>query len=161
MPEKRTVAGRTFLVIEESSLAQDLHFQGLVAKAGIEDVVKGAEEPAEDYARRLLDALVSNCYVLEMLGCLLIPEDRVPEDRRERPGEAWTIEVAKETAGWFGSLTGEHKADARGMVLTLLQDFLEAGIVSLRTSTTSSAKAEKIPAGTGPVILDGTAAGHA
>ena len=161
MAEKRTVAGRTFLVIQESTLAQDLYFQGLLAETGIDDIVKGAEESAEHYARRLLDALVGNCTVLDMLGTLLIPEDKVPEDLRERPGEAWTKDVARETAAWFGSLTGDHKAQVRGMITTLLQDFLEAGLVSLQTSTTSSPGEENPAGGTGPLVLSGTAAGHA
>jgi len=156
-PEKHVLAGRTFLALGESTVDQDFHFLALVRRARIDEVTIEAGESPEAFARRLLEATVESGTILDLLGCLLVPEEAAPRDRD--PGEAWTREMGEETARFLGRLREpEDKARIRSLVLSLLASFFETGIVSLWTSKTSSsdeaiptATAEKAgPAATGP-----------
>lgn len=137
MSERHVLGGRAFLAIGESTIEQDLHFLALVKKAKIDQVVMRPGESAESYARRLLEATVESGTILDLLGCLLVPEDAAPRDRD--PGEVWTLEMGEETARFLGRLRApEDKATLRGLVLSLLVSFFEHGIVSLWRLPTSS-----------------------
>jgi hypothetical protein len=62
------------------------------------------------------------------------------------PDRVWTPELGEETAKFLGSLhTGEDKAKIRSLVLTLVLDFFESGIISSWTTETSSSEAIPIP----------------
>jgi len=137
MTEKHTLGGRTFLTVKESTVEQDFRFLALVKQARIDEVTLEPGESPEAFARRLLEAAVESGAILELLGCLLVPDEAAPRGRD--PGEAWTLEMAEETARFLGGLRKpEDKDRIRGLVLSLLIPFVESGIVSLRTSTTSS-----------------------
>jgi len=139
MADTHTLGGRKFVEIGGSSIEQDYYFQGLIKGAGIDELERGADEEAGDFAGRMLDALVANQAVLRMLGVLLIPADAVPSKHRGDPGEVWTPDMAEETAGFLGRLRrDDDKAKVRSLVLTLLLDFLNAGIDSLTPTQTSS-----------------------
>jgi hypothetical protein len=140
MSEKYTLGGRTFLPVTESTVEQDFRFLALVKQARIDEITMAQGESPEDFARRLLETTIENGVILDLLGCLLVPEDRAPLDRD--PGEAWTKQMGDETARFLGSLRNPRdKAEVRGLVLTLLVSFFDSGIVSLWTSKTSSAEA--------------------
>lgn len=144
MTEKHTLGGRTFLPLRESTVEQDFRFLALVGRARIDEVVMQPGERPEAFARRLLEATIESGVILDLLGCLLIPEELAPRDRD--PGEVWTPEVGQETARFLGQLRDpKDKAEVRGLVLSLLVSFFESGIVSLWTSTTSFAEAIPIP----------------
>jgi hypothetical protein len=144
MTEKHTVGGRTFLPLRESTVEQDFRFLALVGRARIDEVVMQPGERPEAFARRLLEAVIKSGVILDLLGCLLVPEDIAPRDRD--PGEVWTSEVGQETARFLGQLRDpKDKAEVRGLVLSLLVSFFERGIVSLWTSPTSFAEAIPIP----------------
>lgn len=137
MTEKHVLGGRTFLTIKESTVEQDFLFLALVKRARLDEVVLEPGESPEDFARRLLEAAVESGAILEILACLLVPEQAAPRGRD--PGEAWTREMAEETARFVGGLKKpEDKDKIKGLVLSLLIPFVESGIVSLRTSMTSS-----------------------
>ena len=137
MAEKHTLGGRTFLTIRESTVEQDFRFIALIKRARIDEITLEPGESPGAFARRLLEAAVESAAILELLGCLLVPEEAAPRDRD--PGEAWTREMAEETARFLGGLKKpEDKAKVQGLVLSLIIPFVESGIVSLRTSTTSS-----------------------
>jgi len=156
MNEKHTIGGRTFLPLHESTVEQDFRFLALINRARIDEVVMQPGESPEAFARRLLEMTIESGAILDLLGCLLIPEDIAPQDRD--PGEAWTPEVGRETARFLGQLRDpKDKAEVRSLVLSLLVSFFESGIVSLWTSTTSSTEAipdpknnQVSPAGTAP-----------
>lgn len=140
MSDKHTIGGRTFLPLRESTVEQDFRFLALVGRARIDEVVMQPGESPEAFARRLLEVTIESGVILDLLGCLLIPEDIAPQDRD--PGEVWTPEVGQETARFLGQLRDpKDKAEVRGLVLSLLVSFFESGIVSLWTSTTSSTEA--------------------
>jgi hypothetical protein len=147
MAPKHVLGGRTFLPITESTVEQDFRFLALVKQARIDEVVLRPGESPEAFARRLLEAAVASGAILELLGCLLVPEEAAPPDRD--PGEAWTREMSAETARFLGRLRDPaDKAAIRSLVLSLLISFFESGIVSLWTSTTSSGEA--VPANGNP-----------
>lgn len=139
-PEKHVLGGRTFLTVRESTVEQDFRFLALVNRARIDEITIQPRESAEAFARRLLEATVESGAILDLLGCLLVPEESAPRDRD--PGEAWTREMGDETARFLGSLRAPaDKAKIRSLVLSLLISFFESGIVSLWTTTTSSGEA--------------------
>lgn len=157
MTEKHTIGGRTFLPLRESTVEQDFRFLALIKRARIDEVVMQPGESPEVFARRLLEATIESGVILDLLGCLLIPEDCAPQDRD--PGEVWNSEVGRETAQFLGGLRDPRdKAQVRSLVLSLLVCFFESGIVSLWNSTTSFAEA--IPnSKTGQQNQEGTAPG--
>lgn len=132
--------------MQETTVQQDMLFLELVRNAGIDGLTMEPEEPPEEFAERLLGALVADGNVLKLLGCLLVPPAIVPRRGVRRilraPGEtprAWSPELCEETASYLGTLTSpEDKAKVRNLVLTLLAHFFESGIVSLWTTETSS-----------------------
>jgi hypothetical protein len=140
MDMEHTIAGKTFVPVGESTVEQDFQFLALIKRARIEEVVMAPGESAEAFARRLLEVTIESGVVLDLLGCLLVPEEKVPGD--QPPGEAWTPEMGRETARFLGQLRNPtDKAEVRGLVLSLLVSFFESGIVSLWSSQTSSKEA--------------------
>ena len=140
MSEKYVLGGRVFLPVSESTVEQDFRFLALVKQARVDEITMTQSESPEDFARRLLETTIESGVILDLLGCLLIPEDRAPQDRD--PGEAWTRQMGDETARFLGGLrTPKDKAEVRGLVLTLLVSFFDSGIVSLWTSKMSSHEA--------------------
>ena len=138
--EKHVLGGRTFLTVRESTVEQDFRFLALVKRARIDEITIQPRESPEVFARRLLEATVESGAILDLLGCLLVPEETAPRDRD--PGETWTREMGEETARFLGRLREpEDKARVRSLVLSLLVSFFESGIVSLWTSKTSSTEA--------------------
>lgn len=154
MTQKHVLGGRTFLPIGESTVEQDFRFLALIKRARIDEVLMDPGESPESFARRLLEVTIESGVILDLLGCLLIPEDTAPQDRD--PGEVWTRQMGEETARFLGQLHDPRdKAEVRSLVLSLLVSFFESGIVSLWNSTTSFAEA--IPAPTNPkAALGGT-----
>jgi len=144
MAEKHILGGRTFLPLRESTVEQDFRFLALVGRARIDEVVMQPGERPEAFARRLLEVTIESGVILDLLGCLLVPEELAPQDRN--PGEVWTPEVGQETARFLGQLRDpKDKAEVRSLVLSLLVSFFESGIVSLWTSPMSFAEAIPIP----------------
>ena len=144
MAEKHVLGGRAFLTVAESTVEQDFRFLALIKRARIDEVLMEPGESPEAFARRLLEVTIESGVILDLLGCLLVPEDIASRDRD--PGEAWTRQMGEETARFLGQLRDPRdKAEVRGLVLSLLVSFFESGIVSLWTSTTSSEEAVPDP----------------
>lgn len=150
MALKHTLGGRSFLTVQETTVEQDLVFLELVKRAGLDEITIDPSEDIAAFSGRLLGALVKNLVILELLGCLLIPAELVPPRgmfrRRQEREAVWTPELGMETATFLGSLRAEEdKAKIRSLILSLLMDFFENGIVSLWTTQTSSSEAVPIP----------------
>lgn len=124
----------------ESTIEHDLHFMSLIERAGLSDLAVAEGETPAEFAQRVLKACSKAGAVLELLGCLLIPEDAVPtREPHTEPGRVWTPELARATRVHLGAATDEtDKATVQGAILGLLIHFFESGIVSLGTSPTSS-----------------------
>lgn len=130
-----TLGGRAFVSVGESTLAHDIRFVELVAKAGLSAFSLRDGEPAEDFARRLMDQLMATGRALDLLACLMVPE---PEEGTA-PGSTWTLDLAAETARFLGALTDPgDKGQIHALLAELLRDFFESGLVSLTSSRPSS-----------------------
>lgn len=130
------LGGRHFIPVGESTMEHDLRFSACLARAGIDKIVQREDEPVDAFARRLLDTLLAGEEVLEMLGCLMIPEADVPEG--QLPGDVWTPELAEQTKTFLGQVKGTEKEIIHSLVLSLLISLFERGIVSLWSSRMSS-----------------------
>ncbi len=151
MTEKHVLGGRTFLSVSESTVEHDLYFHALVGRAGLR-FEKGDEESPEDFAARILDELVQSGQTLDLLGCLLVPED-VGVD-------GWTPEEARKTSAFIGQLRGEaDKARVRSLVLSLLIGFFGCGLASVWTSPRSSSSRPAADMGANLPSATATAAG--
>jgi hypothetical protein len=130
MGEKHVLGGRTFVSVTESTVEHDLYFHGLAGRAGLR-FEKSEHESAADFAARILEEVVQSGKTLELLGCLMVPE--------EVGAERWSPEEARTTATFIGQLRGEEdKARVRALILSLLMDFFRCGLASIWTSPRSS-----------------------
>lgn len=128
--EKHVLGGRTFLSVTESTVEHDLYFHGIAGRAGLR-FEKRDDEGADEFAARILEETVQSGKALDLLGCLLVPE--------EVGAEGWTPEEARKTAAFIGQLRGEEdKARVRALILSLLIGFFGCGLASIRTSPRSS-----------------------
>jgi hypothetical protein len=128
--EKIILGGRVFVPVTESTVEHDLHFQGLVGRAGLRlDIGDG--ESTEEFADRILEESIKSGKTLDLLGCLVVPDDVGVE--------GWTPEEAQTTAAFIGQLRGEKdKARVRGLILSLFLNFFRCGLASIWTSESSS-----------------------
>jgi hypothetical protein len=130
MTERVVLGGRTFVSVTESTVEHDLYFHGLAGRAGLRFEKLERESP-EDFAARILEETVQSGKTLELLGCLLVPD--------EIGTECWTPEEARKTAVFIGQLRGEEdKARVRALILSLLIGFFGCGLASIWTSPRSS-----------------------
>jgi len=126
--EKYHLGGRAFLsTVPEITVGQQLFFDAIVAR---HDLVfqKAAEEAPEAFVQRILQDLVCSEEVLNLLGCLLVPE-----------GQDWSHEVARQTAAFISGLRDEQsKRVVASLVSSLLVGFFVSGLASIEISPSSS-----------------------
>ena len=126
--EKYHLGGRTFLsAVPDITVGQQLFFDAIVAR---HDLVfqKAAEEAPEAFVQRILQDLVCSEEVLNLLGCLLVPE-----------GQIWSSAIAYETAAFIGQLRDEQsKRVVASLVSSLLVGFFVSGLASIEISRSSS-----------------------
>lgn len=132
---RHVLGGRVFLEVGNSTLEQDLTIRPLIRKAGLDDAVLHEGEEPGAFALRVLDTALESRAVLQLLGCLLVPEELATSSE---PGMSWTPEIGQETARFLGDLTTQDdKAQVRQLIQTLISAFFENGITSLWNSKTS------------------------
>lgn len=129
-----TLGGRTFVKLTKDSTVQhDLWLMQRASEAGLTTAQIWSGETPEAYAARLLDMAIKSGTVLEMLGGLLLPEGKKPEE--------WTPEMAVETGKHLGHIRDpDEKKAVNGLILSLLIDFFSIGLISRRNSISSSAQ---------------------
>jgi hypothetical protein len=150
MGEKHVLGGRTFVSVTESTVEHDLYFHGLAGRAGLR-FEKDEHESAADFAARILEEVVQSGKTLELLGCLMVPE--------EVGVDGWSPDEARKTAAFIGQLRGEEdKALVRALILSLLMDFFRCGLASIWISQRSSTNRPESEGSDGPTA---TAAGPA
>lgn len=131
--ERHVLGGRTFLSVTDSTVEHDLHFHGIAGRAGLR-FWKHEDESVEGFAARILEEMIQSGKALDLLGCLLVPE--------EIGVEGWTPEEARKTSAFIGQLRGEEdKARVRALILSLLIGFFGCGLASISTSPRSSSGA--------------------
>jgi len=144
------LGGRAFVHVGESTVEHDYTFLALQTAAGLDVFDMQVGESPEVFAERLVRQVIASGKALPLLGCLLVPE---PTDSQKPAGEAWTPEMGEKTARFLGTLTAEKdKAQVRSLIATLLIDFFQSGLASVRTTAMSSSneagprKSESAPA---------------
>ena len=131
-----TLGGRTFTKLASGSTVQhDLWLMQRATESGLAGARKWSGETDDAFAARMLEMALKSGLVLEMLGGLLLPEGKGPED--------WTPDMALSTAAFLGAITEpQEKRKVNALILSLLIDFFSAGLSSSANSRRSSAQAQ-------------------
>jgi hypothetical protein len=130
-PEPIVIGGRRFLELLDGTWEHDLHYMALYAESGLNNVEIRQGESPDDFSMRLLDELLKSRKGPEMLGTLLVPEERASED--------WSVAMAQQSADFFRTVRGsENKEILNRLLARLFLDFFERGMVSFWTSRSSS-----------------------
>jgi hypothetical protein len=139
--EPVVIGGLRLVPVTDGTLEHDLHYMRLYTKAGLGDLTQGEAEAPEEFAKRILGALLAGGVVLEMLGTLFVPEDVDPA--------AWTPEMAQRTAKVLGAMRdAEAKKQIEAYIAGVVIDFFERGLVSFWKSSARSSRGEGQPAPT-------------
>jgi hypothetical protein len=126
-----TIGKRTLQIVTAGPIRHDVWLMQQVRAAGIERVEMGKDESAEDLVDAMLDRVMQSGKALHLLGSMLAPADMKLED--------WREETAQQMADFIGGLTDkEDKRVVRGLLAQCLAGFFANGLVSVRTSRTSS-----------------------
>lgn len=132
-PRTFQLGGRAYRAVAVSTLERDVFVMGRARTAGLDSITKLAEETPEEYAVRVLEALLKLEGVLELVGALIIPA--------EMPDDQWTPSVAHDTARLVGRITNdEQKGHVKQALLGLLVPFLESGLGRWTATSPSSAQ---------------------
>ncbi len=152
--EKHLLGGRAFVSVTESTIEHDLYFHTIAGRAGLR-FEKYEDETPENFATRVLAETIQSGQALELLGCLIVPE--------EIGIEGWTAEEARRTAAFVGQLRAEEdKARVRAMILSLLIGFFGCGLASIMTSPRSSGGRPKpsSPSASPEILIPATGTGR-
>lgn len=129
---------RRFRAARRTSGERDDYIHSRYYLSGVKKIAREEGEAADDYAERLLAQLQHSGYVDELIGGLLTPIEI--EDL------AWTPAIAAETAAYTKTLHEPRDKEQRNVILlTLLMDFLVAGLNSSSATGSSSNPAEAQP----------------
>lgn len=143
--------GKPFVTITEGTAERDDYVSRLEGRAGLRLAKQLPGESPEDFAQRLLFQLIDADVRFEILGGLLVPKGTADE--------AWTPEMAAETAGFLrGASQVEDKAAINTQTLALLADFIARGIDW--SGTTPIASDPLAPADARPAEIAATANGE-
>lgn len=125
------LGGRRFRPVAQGSVEHDVWLMGRVRLSGLPEIPRAENETPEDWASRLLAAVLASGALLELLGGLLVPE--------ATPDEAWSPTLARETAAFIGALREpEDKLVVQSLALSVLLPFLQSELASSRRSDASS-----------------------
>ncbi len=127
-----TIRGRKYKHMNgPTTMRHDVFTEAQMLKAGISRMELLPGEGMDDFAQRILRTAYANTDIFLLLGCLLVPAELDPV--------AWSEEIARETAEFLGNVVDpDDKLTVRAQVVSAVQGFIEAGIVSLVTSTSAS-----------------------
>lgn len=132
-PDRISLGGRIYRVVQEVSVDQHLWIVGNAHKAGMYELTRRDGEENDVFIRRLLGELAASGATTKLLGGLLLPEGT--------PDEEWTPAIAEETAKHIGRSRGPEDMKTVNLLLaSLLLDFFVDGMVSVWSSATSSAE---------------------
>lgn len=162
MPEKLSLGGKVYRPAGIGPVKHDLYLMMHARHCGLAGASIREDEAPEDFASRLLDAMITSGRALLILGALLIPDGKTVDD--------WTEEMAYETAGALGAITdpAEKKLLYQELLSALLGFFqhgLGSWVASPRSSGAGAASTETTrkpardadPSATGPTSSGGSA----
>lgn len=124
------IGGRKFCQLQNSTFEHDIWMTRKVREAGLAQAFISEDETTDQFAERLTLEVLGSGAALELLGGLFVPDGTVPE--------AWTPDMARETASFFGRVSDpESKAALRSQIASMLIYFFVNGVASLKTSLKS------------------------
>jgi hypothetical protein len=125
------IDGQRYRPITLTTLAHDFYLMKQVRATGILDCTPMQGESAEEFALRLLYAVVEHGAPFELLGALLLPEGI--------PDEKWSIDQAESTAAVLRQISDpEDKAAVQRILIAVITDFFREGLRSSILSPTAS-----------------------
>jgi len=131
MPDHITIAGHKFKSVANSTMRHDVFTQGQIEKCGLSRLDKLAEEPPEEFARRVYRTAIMSGDVFILLGCLLMPHDQDALN--------WTEAMARETADIMANASApEDKALIQAQICSALSHFFAIGLSSIVISPRKS-----------------------
>jgi hypothetical protein len=121
------IDGQIYRAVKRTTLANDFYVMKQLRATGISDCTPGQNESAENFALRLLYAVVESGAPFELLGGLLLPEGVADEK--------WTPDQAETTARVLSTVTDpEDKAEVQRILIAMLTDFFREGLRYLKPS---------------------------
>lgn len=142
--EKIKIGGRTFIPVNNSTIEHDFWLMAHIRGAGLDRVVISGGEAPEDFAVRLLGEVIDSGRIFPLLGGLFLPEGVSSLD--------WTPETAEETAAFLKKISDpKDKLQIQKQVISLLIDFFQSGLASLRISRKFSETDPEAAPGSGNV----------
>lgn len=134
MTETLSLGGRDFERIQDGPVRQDLFVLQHARHAGLVDAEAAKGEEPDAFAARLLGQVLGSGRAMLLLGGLLIPKGKKATE--------WTEEMAFETAGHLGGITGaDAKAAVYQELASALLGFFLRGLGSWIASRRSSGNA--------------------
>ncbi len=132
----REIRGRKWRAVERSTLRHDNYMIRHILEGGLDKLRRNDGESLEEFAVRLLHAVLASGKMFDLLGGLLLPE-AVPDDK-------WSEQLAAETAEFLGNVIEEHdKIAVQEALMPLLLAFFAAGMGFIEPSRTALKRAEE------------------
>jgi hypothetical protein len=126
-----TLNGRQFEAVSSGTVEWDVTLYGLLQGAGLSDVTMHAGETPQRLAERIYRSLIGCGRLFEILGCVLVPAGT--------QGFKWTPELMQSTAEFLRHLQApEDKEAITAQMVALVTSFFRQGLLSIRTSPSSS-----------------------
>jgi hypothetical protein len=125
------LAGRTLRVLTSANIAHDFWLTRQIRLAGIDQILIDPSQDPAAFVDAILDRLMVSGMAITLLSGLLAPVELEAKD--------WTSNTAADMAAFLNALTADaDKLVVRGLMAETVLGFFQAGLVSLRTSRTSS-----------------------
>jgi hypothetical protein len=132
-PEIYTFEGLRYRAIKCTTLQNDYYVMRQLKLSGLHNITPNKSESAEDFAMRLMGAVIENGIPLQLLGGLIIPEEKKDKD--------WCPEMAEATAQWLGNLTDvKDKEKVQAIIIAVITDFFQQGLRFLNVSQNALTK---------------------
>jgi hypothetical protein len=143
------LAGRRFVPAGESTVEHDIEVMRLLRAAGID---AATADDQEEFAYRVLQALITNGTLLPLVACMIVPEtharrrpgmlvrvlERAGLWRRDAARGGWTPELQAETVAFLKDLDEpDDKNRVYAMVAAVLVPFLKGAPSSWQHSPRS------------------------
>ncbi|MCI0356708.1 MAG: hypothetical protein L0099_16985, partial [Acidobacteria bacterium] len=117
----REIGSRKWRAVERSTLRHDNYMIRHILEGGLDRLRHNDGESLEDFAIRMLHAVLASGKMFDLLGGLLLAENV--------PDEKWTEAQAGETAEFLGNVIEEHdKTAVQEALMPLLLAFFAAGM---------------------------------
>lgn len=125
------LGGENFIAQRNGCLEWEIWMQARITEAGLSRITTVKGETADQFAERMIAKALSSGKALVLLGGLMLPEGKSPDE--------WTPAMAADITRRMGKLrTAEDKEAAKGAIAAMLIGFFQNGFSSLKNSPSFS-----------------------